>query len=184
MYQLVILGLLLLIVYNLFQSMRGWNGNVIELPAYNLTLIRKKFAERNAIVIRNFLQEPAKQEYDELYETLKEYDQNTDIILRDTTLSQIEDCVNNIPLLCTSDYIWPRNIQYTRMLNTQTKLISTKQHQLYAICPIQTLTLYIQSHGDKLTKKITLHTGDLILFPKRTLFGFEKGTIDYFNYFK
>jgi hypothetical protein len=46
--------------------MRGWNGTIIELPAYNLSLIRKKFGEKNAILIRNFLQEPAKLEYEEL----------------------------------------------------------------------------------------------------------------------
>ena len=184
MYQIILLGILLIILYGLFSNMRGWNGEIIELPAYNLSLIRKKFSERNAIVIRNFLQEPAKQEYDELYETLQSYDSNTDVILRDTTLSQIEECVNNIPIAFSSSFIWPHDIQYSRILNTETKLKTSKNHSLHAICPIQSMTLYLQSRSDKTTKKVTLQTGDLILFPKRVLFGFEKGTIDYFNYYK
>lgn len=68
MYQVVLLCLCALFVYYWFQSVRGWNGTIRELPAYNLSLIRTSLRQRRAVVIRNALTEDAKQEYDEIYE--------------------------------------------------------------------------------------------------------------------
>jgi len=61
---------------------------VKELPAYHTSLIRQHIRKRNAVIIRNFLTEEAKTEYDEIYENLKEIDPNSekDIILNETTL--------------------------------------------------------------------------------------------------
>jgi flagellar biosynthesis protein FliP len=95
MFQIIIIGLLLFLSYYIIQNTLGWNGTVKELPAFHTSFIRQNIRKRNAVVIRNFLTEEAKTEYDEMYEYLKEIDPNQekDIILNETTLSQIEACV-------------------------------------------------------------------------------------------
>jgi len=83
-----LIGILLVISYYIIQNTLGWNGVVKELPAYHTSLIRQHIRKRNAVIIRNFLTEEAKTEYDEIYENLKEIDPNSekDIILNETTL--------------------------------------------------------------------------------------------------
>ena len=186
MYQLLIIIILLFIAYNIFQNLRGWNGEIIELPTYdNLTLIRKHFSNRNAILIHNFLYKESKEEFEEILEVINDLDKENDIILNNTTLSQIQECVENIPLLFAMNLLWPNQKQYNRIYNSEVSYGSTKHHQIYSICPMQELTIYLKSQNKpSLVKKVKLEPGDLLLFPKRVSFAFEKGTIDYFNYFK
>ena len=84
----------------MIQSFRGWSHTIVTLPAFHLSMIRKHIRSRNAVLLQGFLTEEAKMEYDELYEYLdNNYEKNTNIIMNDTTLSQIEECVSNIPVV-------------------------------------------------------------------------------------
>lgn len=142
MYQLVLLFIFIVIAYYIFQNFRGWNGKLIELPAYNQSLIRQKFREHNGIIIRNFMTEEAKQEYDEIFEYLQQEDekQEKDIILNNTTLTQIDECVQNIPLLFSSEYLFPQKKEYMRILNT--KQNSTLRKNSYIASVLFSLLLY------------------------------------------
>lgn len=183
MYQLVLLGLFLLILYYFIQNFRGWNGQIIELPAYNMSMIRTKFRERNAIVIRNFLSEDAKTEYDEIYDSLQEEDpkQEKDIILQETILSQLQECVDLIPIAFHFDSLWKPTKQYMRVLNKQRQFTNSKK-QIHCFCAIQPMSVCLQN-GNK-TEDIALNTGDVLIVPRITKYAYSQGTIDCFNYFK
>ncbi len=183
MYQLIIVFILLIILYYGIHNFRGWNGQVIDIPAYHMSLIRQKLRQRNAVVIHNFLTEDAKQEYDEIYETIQETDPEgkMDIIMNDTMLYQIENCIANIPVVFHLEFLTPTIRQYNRILNTKTKLHSSKR-QIHAICAIQSMTVYLKNGS--LKRKVELQSGDLLIVPRIEKYGFGTGTIDYFNYFK
>lgn len=183
MFQIVIIGLLLLLSYYMIQNTLGWNGTLVELPAYHTSFIRQNIRKRNAVLIRNFLTEEAKSEYDEIYEHLKEIDPNSekDIVLNDTTLHQIDECVQTIPIMFYSDWLWKPVKQYHRVMNV--KQTNTKsKHSIHCFCAIQKMDITIQN-GSK-SKTVTLSTGDTLLVPRISKYGCSQGTIDCFYYFK
>lgn len=137
MFQIIVIGLLLLVSYYIIQNTLGWNGVVKELPAYHTSMIRQQIRKRNAVVIRNFLTEEAKTEYDALYEHLNEIDPNKekDIILNDTMLQQIEECVQSIPIMFYSDWFWKPVKRYNRILNLQQTFTKSK-HSVHCVCAI------------------------------------------------
>lgn len=60
MWYFILIAILILISYYIIQNTLGWNGKIVELPAYNSSLIRQHVRKRNAIVIRNFMTEETK----------------------------------------------------------------------------------------------------------------------------
>ena len=179
MYQIILIGFLLVVAWSIFHSFRGWSNKIIQLPAYNLSLIRKHIKLRDVILLQGFLTEDAKQEYDELYEYLKSnYDENTDIIMNDTSLSQIEECGNNIPVMFSIG----SKKQYQRILNSQKKIIQTN-YTMNMISAIQPMMVYVKKSNGTQTE-IQLQSGDALILPNHTKYGFGKGTIDCFNYYK
>lgn len=160
--------------------MRGWNGTIRELPAYNLSLIRQTLRKRGGILIRNSLTEQANIEYDEIYDELQTMDpkQESDIVLKDTMLSQIAECVYHIPLLFS---LRTPVQQYMRIVNTKSTL-KPSSYSIHCICAMQPMKFCIKNGNH--TQIVSLETGDIILFPRVESYGYGKGTIDCFNYFK
>lgn len=183
MYQIIVVFILILLAWSVVHNFMGWTGKVVSMPAYNISLVRQNLRKRNCVLIKGFLTEESKQEYDELYNYLQEeYDENTDVIMNDTTLTQLEDCISNIPVLFYTNYLWPIKTSYSRILNTKKKLTETKR-SVSAFCCMQPMTILIQK-PDHSIKKIQMTTGDALFLPNHTKYGFDKGTIDYFSYFK
>lgn len=90
--------------------------------------------------MHGFLSESAKEEYDELYEYItKSYDANTDIIMNDTTLSQIEDCVSKIPIVFSKG----SRKEYQRVYNTKRTLTKTNR-TVNLICAMQPMNVLLK----------------------------------------
>lgn len=66
----------------------------------------------------------------------------SDIILNNTSLTQIESCMNAIPIMFQWNWLWQPTIQYLRILNTKQKPSKTKK-QLHLFCAIQSLSVSI-----------------------------------------
>ena len=183
MYQIILVIVFLLIAWQILYGFLGWTGKVVRLPAYHLSLIRNHVRKRNVVHVQGFLTEDAKDEYDSMYEYLNEqYDSNTDLILHDTTLSQISDCMEHIPVMLYHSLFRSPQTSYTRILNTKTKLVQTKR-MINSICAIQPMDVVLKQPNQNL-QTIHMDTGDLLILPNHTKYGFSKGTIDYFSYFK
>ena len=165
--------LIIFVIVQLISVLRGWNGNIHILPAYNLSLIRQYLNQKNSVLLQNFLTEEAKQEYDSIYQYLEEtQEKDSDIILENTTLDQIGECMGSLPSILSN--FTGKNIEYVRIVNTDEKHKKTK-HYASAFCTIQpcSITLY---HSKK--------SGDMLILPRGTEYSFHNGTIDCFSYFK
>lgn len=172
--------LIIFVIVQLISILRGWNGNIHTLPAYNLSLIRQYLNQKNSVLLQNFLTEEAKQEYDSIYTYLEEtQDKNSDIILENTTIDQISECMESLPSIISS--FTGKNIEYVRIVNTDVKHKKTK-HYASAFCTIQpcSITLY---HNKK-NKTVAMNSGDMLILPRGTEYSFHNGTIDCFSYFK